>query len=93
MATGLSYAAVPVYYGSDRNNIHLGMTRQSVLGAERSVVPLDNSGLCWRGRSDRYPVYVTTAQGVSVTCADCIEEANRRQAAKEVRDGSGLGGS
>jgi hypothetical protein len=78
-----SYGAAPVWYGSDRDSVHLGMTRQSVLGPDRPRQVLDNSGLCWRGRSTRYPVTLTLAPGRTVTCGDCLAEANRRTTRKE----------
>lgn len=84
------YGAAPVFYGSNYRTVHLGMTRSAVYTDPAVRIPLDNSGLCWRGRSDRYPVTLSLAEGVSVNCAECIEEANRRQAAKEARDGTGL---
>jgi hypothetical protein len=82
--TRLTANAAPVWYGSDRNTVHIAIVAYGGHSARPGVTvgrPL--RGYCDRTQRDR--INLTLAYGVSVTCDACLTEANRRATAKEAR--------
>lgn len=65
----------PVYYGADRATVHIG--RVVWHSPERPPYPRPVAGYCDN------PDALTLAEAVSVTCPDCLAEANRRTTRKE----------
>ena len=75
----LRAGGAPVYYGDDRAAVHIG----TVVWRGSRVWSRPVLGFC---QTERPPVgTLRLAYGVSVTCPDCLAEANRRTTMKESR--------